>query len=295
MGENMQTIKKILCATDLSKFSTHLIEWGVELCSRFNARLLIFHAIPPPWDSVARQIEFERGGEKEENIEASHEKIKTIMGPFDIPWDSILAYGDPVHEAAETAKTTHADMVIAASHGLTGFQQFFMGSVIGSMAQTVARPLLMIPPPETDFYTQGPKPDIKNIITACSLTSADKDLKPFALTFSEKFNSPLEMVHVMESPVNTAVVSGTSAPYDEVQKRLEEQLAQRLKLLMPGKTQILRGVPGEELMQYAKNHAVDLIIAGIDDRPGRIITTTTAALLRHLPCPVLTVPVKTDG
>jgi nucleotide-binding universal stress UspA family protein len=163
------------------------------------------------------------------------------------------------------------------------------------MAQTVARPLLMIPPPETDFYTQGPKPDIKNIITACSLTSADKDLKPFALTFSEKFNSPLEMVHVMESPVNTAVVSGTSAPYDEVQKRLEEQLAQRLKLLMPGKTQILRGVPGEELMQYAKNHAVDLIIAGIDDRPGRIITTTTAALLRHLPCPVLTVPVKTDG
>jgi nucleotide-binding universal stress UspA family protein len=130
---------------------------------------------------------------------------------------------------------------------------------------------------------------------ACSLTPADIFLKPFAMTFSEKFNSPLGLVHVMESPVNAAIVSGTSAPYDEVQQRLEERLTQKLKLLMPGKTHVLRGVPGEELMQYAREHAADLIIAGIDDRPGRIITTTTAALLRHLPCPVLTVPVKTNG
>ena len=96
----------------------------------------------------------------------------------------------------------------------------------------------------------------------------------------------------MESPVNQKVMAGTSGHYDEAQRLLEENLSLKLKDLMPGKTRILHGVPGEELALYAKNKGIDLIIAGIDDRPGRIITTTTAALLRHLPCAVLAVPIN---
>ena len=75
----MHPIKKILCATDLSKDAGHLLSLGVELCIRFDASLLVFHAVPPPHGSVARKIEFERGGEKQEQIETARHKIKKLM------------------------------------------------------------------------------------------------------------------------------------------------------------------------------------------------------------------------
>ncbi|MBU8848595.1 MAG: universal stress protein [Desulfobacterales bacterium] len=290
----MQKIKKILCTTDLSKFSNRLLSWGVEICLRFDASFFVFHAIPPPHGSVSRQIEFERGGEKKEKIKDAHGKIKIFMERFDIKWDLVITYGDPVLEVAKVAKKIEPDIVIAASHGFSEFQQFFIGSVVGRMAQTFSQPFLVIPPGKIVSDTTGPKLQFTNIIIACGLSESDSHLKKYALAFSEKFNSKICLVHVMESPVNEEIVKITSAPYDKVQRRLEEKLSLRLKNMMSAKTHILRGIPGEELALYAKSNETDLIIAGVDDRPGRIITTTTAALLRHLPCAVLTVPIKSN-
>jgi nucleotide-binding universal stress UspA family protein len=288
----MQKIKKILCTTDLSKVSDHLLSVGVELCLQFDAFFWVFHAIPPPRGSVTRQIEFERGGEKKEKIEKAHEKIKKLMARFDVKWDLVIAYGDPVLEVATIAKKTKPDIVIAASHELSGFQQFLIGSVVGRMAHKLLHPFLVIPSGKIVSDTNHPQLKLTNIMIACSLSQPDFYLKKYALVFSEKFNSKICLVHVMESPVNEQIVEITSAPYEKAQRLLEEKLSLRLKNLMPAKTHILQGIPGEELALYAKSHEIDLIIAGIDVHPGRIITTTAAALLRGLPCAVLTVPIK---
>ena len=286
----MQPIKTIVCATDLSVASGHLIAASVELCLRFDAFLWVFHTIPFPRGSVTRQIEFDRGGEKKEKIQIAREKINARMNCFNVKWDGIVTYGDPVLEVAKAATKTKADLVIAASLGLSTFQQFFMGSLVGSMAQSVLQPFFVIPPPVRPVAI-SPGLNLAQIIIACSLKESDHRLKALALAFSERFGSDICLVHVMESPLNEAVVESTSAHYDRVQEQLEEKLTLRLKKLMPAKTLILRGVPGEELAVYAKQQRADLIIAGIDDHPGRIITTTTAALLRCLPCAVLTVPI----
>jgi nucleotide-binding universal stress UspA family protein len=296
----MQTVNRILCVIDLSMSSDDLLFRllcrGVALCSRFNAFFSVFHAIPPSSALVARQIEFERSGEKTEKIETARKKIKKLMQRFDIEWDLFVAYGDPVIETAKAAKMTKADIVIAESHGLSGFRQLFTGSITLRMAQSVSRPFLVMPAckiaPEADVA----KLEFKNIVLACSLLDTDIYLKKYALAFSEKFNSKLCLVHVMESPLKEAVMEMASAPYQEVQRCLEEKLSLQLKnsmqtkSLIQTKTHLLRGVPGEELLLYAKAHNTDLIIAGIDKRPGRIIATTATALLRYLPCAVLTVP-----
>jgi len=290
----MQKIKKILCTTDLSKISFYLLSWGVELSLRLGASFSVFHAIAPPRGSVSRQIEFERGGEKNEKIEKAYAKISKLMADFNIKWDLTIAYGDPVLEVTKAAKKTKPDIIIAASHGLSGFQQFLIGSVIGRMAQTFSQPFLVIPPDEAISDTNHTKLKLTNVLIACSLLESDSHLKEYALAFLEKFNSKIYLVHVMESPVNEDVVEITSAPYEEAQKFLKEKLSVRLKSLMPAQTHILQGIPGEELALYAKSHEIDLIIAGVDDHPGRIIATTTASLLRDLPCAVMTVPMKSD-
>ncbi len=287
----MQPIRKILCATDLSKNCDHLLSFGVDLCIRFDASLLVFHAVPPPHGSVARKIEFERGGEKQKQMKSAQAKINKHMASCTTKWESVIAYGDPVRETARAAKLAKPDMVMAASLGLSGFQQFFIGSVVGSMAQTLLRPFLVIPPGKTGPETRHPL-EFTHIIVACSLTPSDSHLKKHALAFSERFNSKIHLVHVMESPLNERVVVSTSAPYEQVQRRLEATLSIQLKKIMPCKTKILHGVPGEELALYAKNHGIDLIIAGVDDHPGRITLSTSATLLRQLPCALLTIPIN---
>lgn len=287
----MQPIKKILCATDLSKNCDHLLSFGIDFCMRFDASLLVFHAVPPPHGSVARKIEFERGGEKQEQMKSAQAKINKHMASCTIEWESVIAYGDPVRETAKAAKLAKPDVVLAESLGLSGFQQFFIGSVVGSMAQTLLRPFLVIPPGKTGPEIRRPL-EFTHIIVACSLTPSDSHLKKHALAFSERFNSKIHLVHVMESPLNERVVVSTSAPYEQVQRQLEATLSMQLKNMMPCKTRILHGVPGEELALYAKNHGIDLIIAGVDDHPGRITPSTTGALLGHLPCALLTIPIN---
>ena len=305
----MQTVNRILCAIDLSMFTEDLLFRllcrGVALCSRFNAFFWVFHAIPPPSGFVVRQIEFERGGEKTEKIEAARKKIKKLMQRFDIEWDLFVAYGDPVIETAKAAKRTKADIVIAASHGLSGFRRLLSGSIILRMAQSVSVPFLVMPPCKSVHGADLTKLEFKNIVLACSLLDTDIYLKKYALAFSEKFNSKLCLIHVMESPLKETVMEMASAPYQEVQRRVEEKLSLQLqnliqtknlmqtKNLIQTKTHLLRGVSGEELLLYAKAHKTDLIIVGIDKRPSRIIASTAKALLRYLPCAVLTVPIHT--
>jgi len=287
---DMQNINTILCATDLSKASGRLLCLGAGLCLRFNAGFRVFHCIPPPRGSLDRQIEFERGREKKEKIKIAQERIKDLMKDFDIHWESVITYGDPVLEAAKVSEKLRADLVIAASHGLSGLQQFFIGSVIGDMAKTIQKPFLVMPPANADTGYQ--KTGFFNIIIACSLTPSDAHLINYALAFIEKFSSRITLTHVMESPGDEIVMDDLSGNYEDAQKLYEKTLSLRLKSLMPGETKILHGVPGEELALYAKHHGTDLIIAGVDDRPGRIITPTTATLIRQLPCAVLTVPLR---
>ena len=288
----MQMINKILCTTDLSKFSNDVLPLGVELCMGFDAHLVIFHAIVPPRGFVDRKIEFERGGEKKEQFQLAREKIKRCMDPFDVKWESVVTYGDPVLELSRVTQKTKPDIIMAASHGLSIFQQFFMGSVLGSMARNTRHPFLVIPPATSFSKKKAPQSEFANIIIACSLTKSDTRLKAFAVTFAEKFHSKINMVHVMESPLNEQVMDSTCAPYEEVQKKLEEKLSAKLSQALPGTPHILHGVPGEELAIFAKTHGIDLIIAGIDTHPGRIIATTTQALLAQLPCAVLAVPLE---
>jgi len=288
----MQKKKKILCATDLSDVSGGLICLGVELCLRFDASFLIFHAVVPPRGSLTRQLEFERGGEKDEKIIKAREKIEKRMQGVDLKWEPIITYGDPVLEVARVAEETKTDIVIAASRGVSSFQQFFIGSVIRSMVQSVLHPVLVMPPGKPGSELPCPKLEFANIIIACSLTQSDEYLKNYAVSFCQKFNSTICLVHVMESPVNKDFLAGTCGHYDETQTRLEEVLTKRLKELIPCKTQILHGVPGEELALYATREKIDLIIAGVEDRPGRMVATTTATLLRYSPCALLTVPIN---
>ena len=97
------------------------------------------------------------------------------------------------------------------------------------------------------------------------------------------------------------MMNPTDAPYGEVQnalkemmrKRIDENIQQEIGDYEKVTNVLVQGVPGEELIEYAKKNGADLIIVGVRRHSTLekiLVGSTTETVLRQAPCPVLTVP-----
>jgi nucleotide-binding universal stress UspA family protein len=300
MGMNIH-LKTILCAVDFSQFTNQALHYGVGLSKSLGARLLVFHSVDIPEDQLFTSPIAEHEQELQRLYEQALKKIETIMGPYDVDWLPAVTKGDPVDKVKEVAEQADVDLVMAASHDISGLKRFLMGTVIEKMARGLSRPFLVIRPKTRFKESQDKLPfTVGKVVVGCNISSDISPALEYARYFAERFNSEIHLVHTMESPVNEDIVDNTDGPYDEVQQILIQRLRDRLLSLYPNKTEgaynvrvvIETGIPGETLIRYSKEHAVDLMVVGIR-RHGTIekllVGSTTEAVLRRSPCPVLVV------
>jgi nucleotide-binding universal stress UspA family protein len=90
----------------------------------------------------------------------------------------------------------------------------------------------------------------------------------------------------------------------EIQQGIQDRLTAKLTSMVPEdarnwctpETSILEGYPYEALVSYAKTKDVDMIVLGVRGH-GLVKTlmlgSTTDRVVRHAPCPVLSVSTKT--
>ena len=163
---------------------------------------------------------------------------------------------------------------------------------------------------------------MRRIVLGCDLADATHPAVGCALHLSAAFGAELHLLHAIEAPFEREPAESIDAPYE---KRQEMLVARRLEALNElvcaaigdGKTPpagvqgvrsllqtgrltadrvkpvVLQGNPGEELAAYTQQVAADLVVLGIRRHGllGKLMgVSTTEALLRHGPCPVLVVP-----
>jgi nucleotide-binding universal stress UspA family protein len=139
-------IKKILCATDFTAFSQEALRFGVSLAHQSDALLSVFHAVYAVQDQLYGSTEFERGGERDKAVAEAKIKIKSMMAPFQIKWTEAISIGEPIEQFLKVAEQQDADLLITASHGLSGFKRFFIGTVVERLCRVLTRPLLVVRP-----------------------------------------------------------------------------------------------------------------------------------------------------
>ncbi|MDM8554530.1 universal stress protein [Desulfococcaceae bacterium HSG7] len=301
-------IKKILCATDFTAFSQEALRFGVSLARQFDALLLVFHAVYSPHDPVYGSTEFERGGERDKTVADAKIKIKSMMAPFQIRWAEAVSIGEPVEQFLKVAEQQDTDLIITASHGLSGFKRLFLGTVVERLCRALTRPLLVVRPrpyalSESEINKHG-TPDqkkIQNIAVACADNNLSAKIIRHAADLALAFNARLHLVHAIEAPIDADLVEPTNAPYTQVQEQLQNQLRQRLEERIPQQLRpqcdfmiaLRPGIPQEILPVYAAEHNADLIIVGAwrqSKMENLLIGSTTKAMLRHAACDVLVLP-----
>ncbi|MEA3437114.1 MAG: universal stress protein [Thermodesulfobacteriota bacterium] len=297
-------LDKILCATDFSQFSTVALHCGVNLAHQFNSHLLVSHTVCFPRNQIYGTAASARGGEQEDKENYAFKKINQFMRNQSLSWEPLVTQGEPVDETTRLTNEQDVDLVVAASHGLSGLKRILLGTVVERMARGLSKPLLVTRVAKKaspkDNILQTPL-KIKRILMACDFSHDSQVVLGYALSFARKFNARLYLMHAVETPINEDIVDPTDAPYGEVQKILEDKLLQKITKIVPEddikgcnlKPALFHGLPGEGLCSYATENKIDLIVVGVRHRGAfekMLIGSTTEAVLRCAPCSVLTVP-----
>lgn len=141
---------------------------------------------------------------------------------------------------------------------------------------------------------------IKRILFPTDFSEGAKNALPYALDMARTYGAKLFFFHVL---YDIATASGLHVPHTSVdlmysemrataQKELESFGLKDREDLKDVEYHISRGVPYEEILKFAKNNDIDLIVIGTHGRKGldRVLFGSTAErVVRNASCPVLTV------
>lgn len=296
-------LDKILCAVDFSKYSKSIIEYATGLAQGLGAHVTIFHALSFPRTPLQGESDCRPGTAVPEQATNAFARIEELMANRPIPWDTVVRCGDAVDAVVKYTEANDIDLVLAASYGLSGWKRLLMGTVVEALSRSLRRPLLVVRPyrGKRTVISDPENLRLKNILLCCDLSSTTLLLYPYAEKFTRQFDAKLHVVHTMQTPVQEDLIDPTTAPYAEVQQKLQSQLHERLRHRMPATTlqnsavitAVIPGNPSDSLRDYASEHAIDLIIVGVRPRGSLqkiLIGSTTESMVRHAPCNVLTIP-----
>ena len=131
----MTTIKKVLCAIDLTKASRNAFDRALGIARASKARLYILHAVPANYPFSWHQ------SERLKLLTSMRERAEREG----VPVRTVEQHGDPARTIVLHANARKADLVVLGSNRRRGWQRFREGSVGERVLRRAAWPLLIVP------------------------------------------------------------------------------------------------------------------------------------------------------
>lgn len=145
----MLPFKRIVCPVDFSPASQHAVSEAVGIAKAFQAEILLVHVIPvlpaaPSDPNFVFQVpEYERAL----RADAERQLARLAAGVADegIAARTAVGHGDAGSEIVRLAREDVADLIVIATHGMTGWRHVMFGSVAEKVVRLAGRPVLTIP------------------------------------------------------------------------------------------------------------------------------------------------------
>jgi nucleotide-binding universal stress UspA family protein len=145
----MQLPKLIVAPVDFSEHSHEAVQVAAEYASRLDAEVLLVHAVPaiPKLTSPA---EFFHEAEYEDELrkDAERQLRALAQGLADKGVRARTEIGianDVGMEILRIAEHSHADLIVLATHGMTGWHKLAFGSVAEKVLKLATCPVLVLP------------------------------------------------------------------------------------------------------------------------------------------------------
>ena len=131
----MTTIKKILCAIDLTKASRNAFDRALSIARASGARLYVLHAVPVDHPFSWRQSE----------RLALLTSLRQRAERHGVPVRTVEQHGDPARVIVLHANARKADLVVLGSNRRRGWRRFREGSVGDQVLRRAQWAVLIVP------------------------------------------------------------------------------------------------------------------------------------------------------
>jgi nucleotide-binding universal stress UspA family protein len=219
--------------------------------------------------------------------------------PPDVPVEFSIQEAPYVHEEIlAQAGATHADLLVIGTHGRSGFQRLFLGSVTEKVIRKATCPTLVVPPRAPDVPAGSPI-QFRRILCAVDFSESSLDALAHAISMAEESDAQLTVLHVAEFPPVLAGEPAVPVPdLTRVREAAAADARRKLHGLIPEQartyctvdTTVVEGRAYREILRYATEGQSDLIVMGVHGRGVLdllVFGSTTHHVIRASVCPVL--------
>jgi nucleotide-binding universal stress UspA family protein len=142
-------MRRILFASDLSKASTKAFATAITLAKATHADMLILHVVVPLTPLVPEQY---IGGTTLDKLNADARrwaqeqvaKLTARANKSGIRASGLTITGDPAEQIVRTARAKRVELIVLGTHGRTGLNRFFVGSVAQRVIVSAQRPVVTV-------------------------------------------------------------------------------------------------------------------------------------------------------
>lgn len=189
-------MKEIVVAIDFSKGSVHALEYAISLANicRSNITMVWVDNQVPTLVPVQNEIS-ELRDESRKNMEEIIETYKNKLRYSKLSYK--LRKGKVYQELAVQAKQCHADLIIAGTHGVTGFEEFWIGSNALRIVTNAPCPAITI---RTSFDLNRP---LHKIVMPIDHTAVTLHKVPFTTSLAQIFNAEINIIALNSSKLKT--------------------------------------------------------------------------------------------
>jgi len=296
-------IEQILCPTDFSIFSSRALRHAIALAQQFRARLKVVYVLPLMPNVGGSPFVPAPIFATPEERQYAEEEIRRFVEPArgsGIKVETEVREGQAWREILAVAEEMPADLVTMGTHGRSGFERFFLGSVTEKLLGRLPCPILTVCHEEGRTW-EAPGL-VRRILCATDFSAAAADALTLTLSLAETSGAPVTLLHVIDGlPTSDGGVYYAVPEIKPLRKALEEHAWQHLHAAVPEELppgvqvekRLAQGRAHEEILKFAAEQKADLIVLGTRGHGplGRLLFgSTSARVVREASCPVLTVP-----
>lgn len=297
---------RILCPTDFSECSGAAVTYAAALAASYGARLRLLYVLSPfplvapaadlPIDSRV-WLSLETQGREDLDAEA-----RRIRRPG-VDIETEMRQGDAVTEILHAADEWQADLVVLGTHGRGGFERLVLGSVAEKVLRKAACAVTTVPVVAAAAVADGVA-RIAHVLCAHDGSAASAAGVDYAVTLATRTGATLTMAAVVEALPDGHEFSGDE--YARYRAGREAHAREALDRAVPAEVRvrcnvhdrIVYGHPAQQILEVAAQERPDLLVMGVRGRGVvdlAVFGSTTNLVVRHAPCPVLTVRPPATG
>jgi len=273
-------MKNILVASDFSKNAEHALEYAVMFAKKLDAGIYILWVDNTVSDES--MIDTIEGSLRREVKKHADELIKIYQPQLNNKIELLIRKGKVYQEVTKTARQVKAEMIFTGTHGVSGYEQYWIGSNAYRIVTQAPCPVVTV---RRDYQF---KDNLENILIPLDSSLETKHKLPFACKIATEFGSKVHLLVIYNTPLKV------------IRRRIDKIIEDARKCLDDHNVEYIISTPEVDnvalsIIEYSNDNNMDLVMIMTDQgitTANKFLGPYAQQLINNSLIPVMSVRAK---